>query len=70
MKIRLGVISEEHNINILQEVIEEYNDYEITAFIDPDGTHTLNIIEKVRPPMYQPRHHHQGVPKYNPELLF
>lgn len=45
MKIRLGVISEEHNINILQEVIEEYNDYEITAFIDPDGTHTLNIID-------------------------
>ena len=24
MKIRLGVIGEEHNINILQEVIEEY----------------------------------------------
>lgn len=45
MKIRLGVIGEEHNINILQEVIEEYNDYEITAFIDPDGTHTLNIID-------------------------
>lgn len=45
MKIRLGVIGEEHNINILQEVIEEYNDYEITTFIDPDGTHTLNIID-------------------------
>ena len=44
MKIRLGVIGEEENINILQEVIEEYNDYEITAFIDPDGTHTLNIV--------------------------
>lgn len=45
MKIRLGVIGEEETINILQEVIEEYNDYEITAFIDPDGTHTLNIID-------------------------
>lgn len=45
MKIRLGVISEEHNINILQEIIKKYNDYEITAFIDPDGTNTLNIID-------------------------
>lgn len=45
MKIRLGVIGEEHNINILQEVIEEYNDYEIATFIDADGTHTLNIID-------------------------
>lgn len=43
MKIRLGVISEEHNINILQEIIKKYNDYEITAFIDSDGTNTLNI---------------------------
>ena len=39
MKIRLGVISEEHNINILQEVIEEYNDYEITAFIPTEHIH-------------------------------
>lgn len=45
MKIRLGVISEEHNINILQEIIKKYDDYEITAFIDPDGTNTLNIID-------------------------
>lgn len=33
MKIRLGVIGEEANINIFQEVIEEYNDYEIYTFI-------------------------------------
>lgn len=45
MKIRLGVIGEEANINIFQEVIEEYNDYEIYTFIDDDGTHTLNIID-------------------------
>ena len=45
MKIRLGVIGEEENINIFQEVIEEYNDYEIYTFIDADGTHTLNIID-------------------------
>ena len=45
MKIRLGVIGEEDNINIFQEVIKEYNDYEIATFIDADGTHTLNIID-------------------------
>lgn len=44
MKIKLGIIGEEHAINILQEVIEEYDDYEISIFIDTDETRTLNII--------------------------
>ena len=44
MKIKLGIIGEEHAINILQEVIEEYDDYEVAIFIDNDETRTLNII--------------------------
>ena len=44
MKIKLGIIGEEHSINILQEVIEEYDDYELSIFIDTDETRTLNII--------------------------
>lgn len=44
MKIKLGIIGEEHAINILQEVIEEYDDYEVSIFIDNDETRTLNII--------------------------
>ena len=44
MKIKLGVIGEEHNINIFQEVIAEYDDFEISTFIDNDETRTLNII--------------------------
>ena len=44
MKIRLGVIGEEHNINIFQEVIEEYDDYEIFIFTDNAEPCTLNII--------------------------
>ena len=39
MKIRLGVIGEEDNLNIFQEVIEEYNDYEISTLMPTEHIH-------------------------------
>lgn len=44
MQIKLGIIGEEHPINIFKEVIEEYENYSVTIFIDQDDTHTLSII--------------------------
>lgn len=44
MKIKLGIIGEEHSINIIKEVIEEYSDYEASFFIDSDESKTLKII--------------------------
>lgn len=44
MYIKLGIIGEEHPINILKEVIDEYDDYDVTIFIDGTGADTLNII--------------------------
>ena len=44
MHIKLGIIGEEHPINILKEVIDEYDDYAINIFIDSTESNTLNII--------------------------
>lgn len=46
MQIRLGIIGEEHQIDILQEVLAEYDDFKALIFIDAMECNTFKIMQE------------------------
>ena len=45
MKLKLGIIGEEHSAAIIEEVLLDYEEFDSSIFLDPTEDSSISIIE-------------------------